>query len=156
MVMEQLAVEIISRHRKDIKSCQQGFTKGKSVMFDQLNNLLCFYKYINNKRRSKENLCSLLDTAGNIVTKDEEKAGIFNTFASVFSSKTNYAQDNWPPELVDRDGEHSGPPAIQEEVVTDLLCHLDAHKSMGLDRIHPRVMRELAEDLNKHLSIIYH
>ena len=28
-VMEQLILETISRHMKDIRSCQQGFTKGK-------------------------------------------------------------------------------------------------------------------------------
>ncbi|KAJ7414465.1 hypothetical protein BTVI_41005 [Pitangus sulphuratus] len=32
--------------------------------------------------------------------------------------------------------------------------HLDPHKSMGPDGIHPRVMRELAEELSKPLSII--
>jgi len=44
---------------------------------------------------------------------------------------------------------------MQEEAVNDLLCHLDTHKSMRLDGIHPRVLRELAEELAKALSIIY-
>ncbi|KFW62223.1 hypothetical protein AS28_00276, partial [Pygoscelis adeliae] len=47
------------------------------------------------------------------------------------------------------------PPIIQEEAVNDLLRHLDTHKSMGPDGIHPRVLRELAEELAKWLSIIY-
>ncbi|GAB0203692.1 mitochondrial enolase superfamily member 1 [Grus japonensis] len=37
----------------------------------------------------------------------------------------------------------------------DLLHHLDTHKSMGPDGIHPRVLRKLAEALTKPLSIIY-
>ncbi|GAB0207002.1 mitochondrial enolase superfamily member 1 [Grus japonensis] len=44
---------------------------------------------------------------------------------------------------------------IQEEAVNNLLCHLDTHKSMGPDGIHPRVLRELVEELAKPLSIIY-
>jgi len=47
------------------------------------------------------------------------------------------------------------PPTIQEEQAKDLLCHLDTHKSLGLDGIHPRVLREVAEELAKPLSIIY-
>ncbi|KFP29954.1 hypothetical protein N325_11690, partial [Colius striatus] len=42
---------------------------------------------------------------------------------------------------------------VQREMVCDLLLHLDAHKSMGLDGIHSRVLRKLGEVLAKPLSI---
>lgn len=58
------------------------------------------------------------------------------------------------PELMD--WEQNRLPAIQEEVVTNLLCHLDTHKSMGPERIHSRVLRELVEELSKPPFIIYH
>lgn len=48
-----------------------------------------------------------------------------------------------------------GDPVIQEEAVRELLSRFDVHKSMGPDGIHPRAMRELADELAKPLSIIY-
>ncbi|RMC07537.1 hypothetical protein DUI87_17011 [Hirundo rustica rustica] len=64
-------------------------------------------------------------------------------------------QDDCPPGLVDGVREQNDPPVIPEEVVRELLNCLDVHKSMGPDGIHPRVMRELADELAKLLSIIY-
>ncbi|RMC11736.1 hypothetical protein DUI87_11859 [Hirundo rustica rustica] len=64
-------------------------------------------------------------------------------------------QDNCPPGLVDGVREQNCPPVIQEEAVRELLSCLDVHKSMGPDGIHPRVMRELADEPAKLLSIIY-
>ncbi|KFQ37525.1 hypothetical protein N332_14696, partial [Mesitornis unicolor] len=46
-------------------------------------------------------------------------------------------------------------PIMHEEMVSSLLHHLDIHKSMGPDGIHPSVLRELAEVLAKPLSIVY-
>ena len=57
--------------------------------------------------------------------------------------------------LEDGEGEWNKPPIIQEEAVNNLLCHLDTYKSVESGGIHPRVLRELAEELAKPLSIIY-
>jgi len=57
--------------------------------------------------------------------------------------------------LEGRIGMQNKPPIIQEEEVNDLLCHLDTYKSMGLDGIHSRELRELVEELAKPFSIIY-
>ncbi|KAK4832634.1 hypothetical protein QYF61_024615 [Mycteria americana] len=73
----------------------------------------------------------------------------------VFNSRANCSLGTQPPESEDRDGDQTGAPIIQGEMVSDLLHHLDIHKSMGPDEVHPRVLKELAEVLTKPLSIIY-
>lgn len=45
-------------------------------------------------------------------------------------------------------------PIFQEDMISDLLCQLDTHRSMGPDGIHPRVMWEPTKVFTKTLSII--
>ncbi|KFZ64518.1 hypothetical protein N321_13384, partial [Antrostomus carolinensis] len=110
-------------YRDLIRLCRENIRKAKPQLELNLatvvrNNKKCFYKYINNKKRGKENLHPLLDSEGNIATKDEEKAEVLNPFfASVFNSQTSYPQDIQPPELEDGDGEQNKPPVIQDEAV---------------------------------------
>ena len=75
-------------------------------------------------------------------------------FASEFNSNTNCSQGTHPTELEDRDGEQNEAPITQGEMVSDLLHHLDTHRSMRPKGIHPRVLRELAEVLTKPLPIL--
>ncbi|NXR06414.1 RTXE polymerase, partial [Semnornis frantzii] len=119
-------------------------------------NKKCFYKFINAKRRTREKLHPLLNAEGNLVTKDEEKAEMLNAyFASVFSNGSSSALGTHPHEVGVREGNRNEDITTNEAVVTDLLCHLDVHKSVGSDELHPGVLRELVELLAKPLSIIY-
>lgn len=142
-VTQEVFKDVVGSWRKKIREAkgQLELNLANSVK----DNKKCFYKYINSKTRGKGNLHSLLDTGGNTVTKDEEEAEVLNTFFTSVFSKTGGPQNNWPSEVADRDGEQNSPPVIHNETASELLRHLDAHKSMETQhtkyRIHARVMR---------------
>lgn len=60
-----------------------------------------------------------------------------------------------PPEVEDRHREQNEYTRFQGERAGELLHHLNTHKSVVLDGINPRVLRELADELTKLFSIIY-
>lgn len=99
------------------------------------------YKYNNSKKRAKENLCPVLNVAENVTgIRKRVRCSIPSLYLSLKVKRVILGvlySLNWKSGMGSR--------MIQVETVRDLLLHLDCHKSMGSDEIHPRVSRELAE-----------
>ena len=66
-------------YKEVAKVCREEVRKAKAQLELRLATavkrfLILFYKYINSKRRTKENFHPLNDAAGNVTSEDKEKA----------------------------------------------------------------------------------
>ncbi|CAM4677035.1 unnamed protein product [Caretta caretta] len=111
-----------------------------------------FFRYVGNKKKAKESVGPLMNEGGNLVTEDVEKANVLNAFfTSVFTNKVSSQTAALGITTWGIDGQ----PSVEKEVVRDYLEKLDVHKSMELDELHPRVLKELAAVIAEPLAIIF-
>ncbi|GAB0203977.1 mitochondrial enolase superfamily member 1 [Grus japonensis] len=82
-----------------------------------------------------------------------EKAEVLNDFfASVFTGKS---LSHTAQVTEGRDWENAEPPTVGKDQVREYLRNLKVHSSMGPDELHPRVLRDLADEVARPLSIIF-
>ncbi|GAB0209974.1 mitochondrial enolase superfamily member 1 [Grus japonensis] len=82
-----------------------------------------------------------------------EKAEVLNAFfASVFTGKS---LSHTAQVTEGRDWENAEPPTVGEDQVREYLRNLKVHESMGPDKMHLWVLREVADEVARPLSIIF-
>ncbi|KFV11000.1 hypothetical protein N340_13377, partial [Tauraco erythrolophus] len=90
---------------------------GLNLTRDIKGNKKNFYRYVSDKKRSRENVGPLRTETGNLATQDMEKAEVLNDFfASVFTGKSSSGTAQ-APEGKGRDCENEEPPTVGEDQV---------------------------------------
>ncbi|GAB0205472.1 mitochondrial enolase superfamily member 1 [Grus japonensis] len=145
-------------YRETVQAARDQVRKAKalieiSLARDVKDNKKSFYRYASDKRRMRENVGPLRNETGDLVTQDMEKAEVLNDFfASVFTGK---CLSHTAQVTEGRDWENAEPPTVGEDQVQEYLRNLKVHKSMGPEELHPRVLRELADEVARPLTIIF-
>ena len=145
------AVVCICREKTGKAKAQLELTSA-SVVSD---NKKGFLKYVNSKRRSKENIAPIFVEDGRLTDSDEEKAEAFKAFFASFFNNTDRPWAARSSELEDHDCGNSDIPFVDTDTGWDQLYQLNVHKSMGPYGIHARVLKQLADVTAGPLSITY-
>uniref|UniRef100_A0A674ICA9 Reverse transcriptase domain-containing protein n=4 Tax=Terrapene triunguis TaxID=2587831 RepID=A0A674ICA9_9SAUR len=144
-------------YRQTTQECRGKIRKAKAQNELKLakgikGNKKTFYQYIRSKRKTKDRVGPLLSEEGETVTGNLEMAEMLNDFfVSVFTEKSEGM-----PILVNANGKGVGlADKIKKEQVKNHLEKLDACKSPGPDEMHPRILKELIEEVSEPLAIIF-
>lgn len=112
-----------------------------------------FYAYARSKLQTRDGIADLEDEKGNKATTNEEKAAMLNAFFCSVFTKENLEDI---PELENKEVKEAlGAIEINEEDVVKKLKALKINKSPGPDELHPRVLREAAEELAKPVTLLF-
>ena len=111
-----------------------------------------FWKFVQSKTKVKDNLQCLLNTNGDIVTNDKEKAELLNSFfCNVFTKE----EEQSLPVFEDRTEQKIEDIEFLEKDILPLLEKIKETKSPGSDKIHPKIIKETAKELTKPLKLLF-
>ena len=125
----------------------------KEIALQAKKNPKAFYKYVNSKVKTRGSIGNLASESGGIISEDGQKAQAFNdAFASVFTRE----------DLINVPAVEARDPlsqlskiVISEEKVRKVLKNLRPDKSPGPDNIHPRILKECADELAGPLATLF-
>ncbi|XP_077989646.1 uncharacterized protein LOC144443981 [Glandiceps talaboti] len=111
-----------------------------------------FYKYANSRMKTKESIGNI-NTAKGIVSSDNEKAEELNNFfCSVFTKENFSSVPNVPDKLLNT---RLTDIHFTQDTIYKELIKLNSSKAAGPDGLHPRILKELANEISYPLYMIF-
>ncbi len=126
----------------------------RKIADDAKSNPKQFWNYVNKKMKTKPSIPNLLisENSKKETDNDREKADILNNyFSSVFTKEPDDV-----PELEQRNYTNFLQDVkITNDIVNKKLIKLNASKAQGPDGIHPRLIKEIANELTTPLTLLF-
>jgi hypothetical protein len=115
-----------------------------------------FWKYVNSKTRYRNSIGDLVSINDQgkeeKISDNQEKANILcDYFSSVFNKKSEITEVN----ILDKDVQQLNQIEIGEEDIIKRLNKLNVYKSPGPDLLHPRVLKEVRNEIAYPLKLIF-
>ena len=146
--------KIYAKYRNQVRweSRKSKISNEKRIAGECKTNPKLFYQYVNSKLKSKENVSSLMKDDGSLTQDDSEKAEILNDF---FSSVFTEEDKSDVPDFITDQKDFISELNISREDIVKKLQSLKPDKSPGPDGLHPRVLKELSEEIADPLEMIF-
>ncbi|XP_065652908.1 uncharacterized protein LOC136080222 [Hydra vulgaris] len=134
------------RVNKDIRAFELNLAKNSK------NNPKSVYAYLNSKIVIKDSIKALKTFDGLIITNEVDIANCLNEyFASVFLKDELLDHVTFPSKC----NFHCSDPSFNDTDVEYQLVNLNVNKTIGVDKVHPRVLKECSKSLSHPLSLIF-
>ena len=164
-VRKELASVEEDLHYKKLRNQIRRLTRKSKILIEKniaqnaKSNPKAFWKYTQSKLKTRSGIPDLekpdsTETKTNYTSNDKEKANIFlSYFSSVFTQEPT---DDPLPDFETRNyNEELKSIEINEEIILDKLKKIKVNKSPGPDKIHPRVLHEVAKGIALPLKILF-
>ena len=125
----------------------------KSLAKEVKNNPKAFYSYAKSKMKTESTIPDLLNESNEKTQNDQEKAELLaDHFTNMFTRENSNDLPTFTSKIVNNKLTSI---KITTEMINEKLKKLNVSKSSGPDKIHPRLLYELSDQLALPLSIIF-